>query len=537
MFLFNFHDNGEKQTLHRELTPLNVWSLAFGCVIGWSAYVMPGRLFLPNAGPLGTIIGIELATIVMLIISYSYGFMIKKFPATGGEFVYAKMAFGDWHGFFCAWFLVLSYLSVIPLNATALNLILRAMFGDVFRFGFHYTVAGYEVYMGEMIVALGAIGILYYITSKGILATGRLQTFMVFILLGGILILVAAAIMTPGARAANLHPMFRPATSNFTKGILAQIAAVFVMGPQSFVGFDTVPQVIEESNFSVSKVKIIMDTSIIAGSFVYVALTLLACSAFPEGYSSWFEYVNDIPNLTGFRSVATLNAAYTILGNTGLVVIFLSVIAAMLTGIVGFYTATSRLLYSMARDRMIPAWFEKINARGVPINAGIFCASIAAATSLLGRAVLGWVFDMASLGGSIGFAYTCMAACKYSIKEKRRDIAILGFIGAALSGMMALLLFIPIEGLDISLYQESYILLIIWTTLGVAFHVWVGLDARKADEYENLEEMIKASLEHLDVTKEIGEKNFAPIRNFDTEWEWGSSQDIHDYSGDNDSEK
>ncbi|MBR2208919.1 MAG: APC family permease [Synergistaceae bacterium] len=533
MFLLNF-GNSDKRKLRRELTPLNVWSLAFGCVIGWSAYVMPSGLFLPSAGPLGTIIAMELATVVMLIISYSYSFMIRKFPMTGGEFIYAKMAFGDWHGFFCAWFLSLSYLSVIPLNATALNLIMRAMFGNLFKFGFHYTVSGYDVYLGEMIIALGAIAILFFITSKGILATGKLQTFMVFILLGGIFILIGAAVLSPAAKASNLHPMFRPATSTFTKGILAQIIAIFVTGPQSFVGFDTVPQVIEEAKFSSDKVKVVMDTSIIMGSFVYVALTVLACSAFPEGYSSWFEYINDIPHLSGFRSIATLNAAYTVMGTAGLVVIFLSVIAAMLTGIVGFYTATSRLLYAMARDRMIPAWFEKLSDTGMPINAGIFCASIAAITSLLGRAVLGWVFDMASLGGAIGFAYTCMAACKYAIAEKRKDIAILGSLGAALSGVMALLLFVPIEGLNVSLSQESYILLILWTTLGVAFHVWIGLEAKKRDEYENAEEIIKASLENIDLTQEDFS---APIRDFNAEWEWGSLQDIHEHNNSDGEEK
>jgi len=519
---FNFlAHKDEREHLHRELSPLNVWSLAFGCVIGWSAYVMPGIEFLPQAGPLGTIIAMEIATLIMLIISYSYSFMIKKFPFTGGEFVYAKMAFGDWHGFFCAWFLGLSYLSVIPLNATALNLITRAMFGDIFQFGFHYTIAGYDVYLGEKILVFAAIGILFYLTSKGIRMTGKLQTFMVFILLGGILIIIGAAILSPNATAAHLQPMFLPATANFTKGIIAQILAVFVTAPQSFVGFDTVPQLIEESKFSPAKVKVVMDTSIIAGSFVYVALTVLACSTFPEGYSSWFEYISDIPNLSGFRSIATLNAAYMVMGTAGLTIIFLSVIAAMLTGIVGFYTATSRILYSMARDGMIPKWFEELNDKGVPINAGIFCASIAAATSLLGRAVLGWVFDMASIGASVGFAYTCMAACKYAIQEKRKDIAILGSLGAAFSGMMALLLFVPIEGLNISLSQESYILLIIWTVIGVAFHVWVGLDTNETKN-ENPLEAIKASLENIDLQKE----DFTPIRNFENESEWGNLSDI-----------
>ena len=516
MFLFNFLDNNKGNYLHRELTPLNVWSLAFGCVIGWSAYVMPSSLFLPSAGPLGTIIAMEIATVMMLIISYSYSFMIKKYPLTGGEFIYAKMAFGDWHGFFCAWFLGLSYLSVIPLNATALNLILRAMFGNIFQFGFHYTVAGYDVYLGEMLVAWGAIGILFYITSKGILVTGKLQTFMVFILLGGILIIVGAAILSPKALSSNLHPMFRPMTGNFTKGIFAQIIAILVMAPQSFVGFDTVPQLIEEAKFSPNKVKVVMDTSIIAGSFVYVAMTVIACSAYPEGYSSWFEYINDVPHLTGFRSIATLNAAYQILGNAGLVIIFFSVIAAMLTGIVGFYTATSRLLYAISLDGMIPSWFSYINEKGMPINAGIFCASVSVFISLFGRSVMGWVFDMASIGGAVGFAYTCMAACKYAVVEKRRDIAILGSIGAALSGIMALLLFVPIEGLNISLSQESYISLLIWVTIGVAFHVWVGLDTKNKmeAEYANIEEAIRKSLEHVDVAKEAGT---APVSEADVD--------------------
>ena len=461
--------------LNRELTPLNVWSLAFGCVIGWSAYVMPGAVFLKNAGPLGTLIAMEAATFVMLIISYNYSYMIKKFPKTGGEFLYAKMAFGEHHGFLCAWFLSLSYLSVIPLNATALNLIMRALFGEAFKLGFHYTVAGYDVYLGEMLLALSALGFFFLITSRGVLTTGKIQTLMVGVLLGGIFLLIAAAILSPASRSVNLHPMFRPVGGNFVKGILAQIIAVFVTGPQSFVGFDIVPQVIEEAKFSPDRVKVVMDTSILCGSFVYIALALFACSVVPENYSSWVEYINDLPNLPGIEGIATLNAAYIIMGKTGLFVISASVIAAMLTGIVGFYTATSRVLYSMSRDGMIPQWFSYLNKNGVPTNAGLFCVIVAGATSLMGRAVLGWVFDMASIGGSIGFAYTSMSSCKYAWSEKRWDILIFGVLGSILSLLMAVLLLVPIPGLNVSLGTESYVLLIIWTGLGLAFYLRGGV--------------------------------------------------------------
>ena len=458
--------------LKRELTPLNVWSLAFGCVIGWSAYVMPGTVFLPSAGPLGTLVAIELAAFVMLIIAYNYSYMIKKFPMTGGEFIYAKMAFGETHGFLCAWFLSLAYLSVIPLNATAMNLIMRAVAGNKFQFGFHYAISGYDVYFGEMLLAMGALFVFQLISSAGVQVTGKLQTFLVMILLGGILVLLGGAMFSPEASASNLHPMFHPNTPLFTKGMAAQIIAVFVTGPQSFVGFDTVPQLMEESKFSSDKVKVVMDTSIICGGFVYIALTIFACAVVPYVYHhSWPAYITDLPNQDGTAGIATLNAARIIMGDKGLLILTASVISAMLTGMIGFYMATSRLLYSMSRDGMLPKWFSYLNRNGVPTHAGLFCTVVAALTCLMGRAVMGWVFDMASTGAAIGFAYTSIAAAKYSWQEKRTDTLVFGVLGFVLSLMMAVFLLIPLPGLHVSLGNESYALLFIWVVIGILFYV------------------------------------------------------------------
>ena len=40
------------------LSALGAWALAFGCSVGWGAFVMPGTTFLPIAGPVGTVIGV-----------------------------------------------------------------------------------------------------------------------------------------------------------------------------------------------------------------------------------------------------------------------------------------------------------------------------------------------------------------------------------------------------------------------------------------------------------------------------------------------
>lgn len=102
--------------LEKKLSPINALALAFGCIIGWGAFVMPGNTFLPKAGPLGMAIGMGLAILVMIVITFNYYFMINKFPVAGGGFTYAQNAFGRNHGFSCSWFLSLSYATLVPMN-------------------------------------------------------------------------------------------------------------------------------------------------------------------------------------------------------------------------------------------------------------------------------------------------------------------------------------------------------------------------------------------------------------------------------------
>lgn len=87
--------------LQRKLSPLNVWALALGSIIGWGAFVMPANTFLPNAGPLGTLIAMAAGAIIMVVIALNYSYMINHFPVAGGEFTFTNASFGPTCGF-CA---------------------------------------------------------------------------------------------------------------------------------------------------------------------------------------------------------------------------------------------------------------------------------------------------------------------------------------------------------------------------------------------------------------------------------------------------
>ena len=49
---------GGKPKLGPYLSPISVLALSFGYAVGWGSFVMPGTMFLPGAGPAGTVIGI-----------------------------------------------------------------------------------------------------------------------------------------------------------------------------------------------------------------------------------------------------------------------------------------------------------------------------------------------------------------------------------------------------------------------------------------------------------------------------------------------
>ena len=170
----------ENQTLQRQLSPMHVWALAFGCIIGWGSFVNPGKKFLPNSGVAGTAIAMILGAAVMIIIAFSYAYMIPKYPRAGGEFTFTKECFGKNTAFLCGWFLIAAYLTNVPMNSTAIALIVDGLDGgaDILKFGFHYSVAGFEIYFGEMMFAMAILVLFAALNMLGVKKAGIVQTIL-----------------------------------------------------------------------------------------------------------------------------------------------------------------------------------------------------------------------------------------------------------------------------------------------------------------------------------------------------------------------
>ena len=445
----------EEKKLNRSLSPLNVWSIALGCIIGWGAFVMPGNLFLDSAGPLGTAIGLSIGAIIMIIISLSYGYMIQRFPVAGGEFAYAYKSYGRTHAYICALFLGLSYLSIVPLNATALALMFRALFPGLLEIGFLYTIAGWDVYLGEVLLSSFALILFGYTNIKGIKVSGKLQTVLALTLVSSILLLTIVALFSPNTDFNHLTPLFSPKQSPIS-GILSIIA----IAPWAYVGFDAIPQAAEEFNFSSKKSLRIMIIAIILGGLMYISLNTITALVLP-----WQDLINSNPVW------ATGYAVEVLMGKTGLFILGIALLAAVLTGIIGFYMASSRLLYSIARASALPDWFAYLDPKTLtPKNSILFVMIISLLAPWFGRQVLLWIVDMASIGAAIGYFYTSSSTFLLLYREKSKlRLKWISLLGSILSIGFVLLLVLP--GLPTSLVIQSRIALFVWVMLGIVFYL------------------------------------------------------------------
>ena len=474
--------NKENKGLRRQLSPLHVWAIAFGCIIGWGSFVNPGKKFLPNSGVAGTAIAMALGAIVMIIIACSYAYMVPKYPKAGGEFTFTKACFGKNMAFVCGWFLIAAYLTNVPMNSTAIGLIVDGIDGgvDILKFGFHYSLAGFEIYLGEMLFAMAILILFAILNMFGVKKAGIIQTILSGLLVTSVLVLAISALISSKAQGIHMAPIWgfdknaaiaAGATTEGigafankgTAGVLSAILATFAIAPWAYVGFDTIPQAAEEFNFSYKKVISIMVAAIVFGCFVYTANNTVSAMAL----ENWPERV-----MAG--EWVLLIAAEEMLGVFGKILIGVAVSSAVLSGIMGFYLASSRLMYSMAKDGYLPRIFTKVDAKyATPRNAIIFCMLISLSGPILGREALGWFVDMSAIGASMGFFFTSASALRSMKKDRDGSPAIrwMALIGAAFSVIFMVLQLIPIPGLSgVHFGKESYWMLLIWLLLGAVFY-------------------------------------------------------------------
>ena len=461
------NNTDKEKSLSPYLSPLGAWALAFGCAVGWGAFVMPGTTFLPVAGPWGTIIGIGIGALIMLLIGVNYHYLMNRCPDAGGTYTYTKTIFGYDQGYLSAWFLILTYTAIIWANATALPLIARNLFGGLFQFGFHYQIFGFHVYFGEILLAICALILGAALCMRGKCAQWT-QIIMAFLLFGGITIGIIAAVLQPQPSTKVFDPAFSPNQKPFIGAF-----TIMALCPWAFVGFESICHSSAEFKFSEKKSFRIMAAAVVAAAFAYAALAVLAITVLPEGCSSWWEYISNLGSYNGIEGLPTFFASESLLGSAGVLILGLTTLGGIITGLVGNYIASSRLIYALAHDGMMPEKLGKLDEHHTPKNAILFLLGISLIIPFFGRTATGWIVDVTTVGATIAYAYVSACAYKQAKAENNRKMVMVGRIGFVISILFVLYFLIPnLLAVD-TLSMESYMILSAWGILGLLYFLYL----------------------------------------------------------------
>jgi len=373
--------------------------------------------------------------------------------------VYADASFGKKHAFACGWMVVLGYWSLIPLNSTAIGIVTRYLIPGVFQFGRLYTIAGWDIYLGEVLLSSAFIIVLGYMNVKGVKSSGWFQTTVAVALTASVAFCLIGVLMEKPDIPTNLQPFFAEVIDGELreKAPLACMITVACYVPYCFVGFDCIPQAAEEYSFSHKAALGLMIGAIMVGAVIYAILVFCTAVVAPWG-----------PIMAETPAWATGQAVKATLGDTGLLFLGIAMLCAVLSGMNAFYLAASRLLYSMSLADALPAIFGKLHPKyHTPDKATCFLLLISLVCPWFGQPLLYWIIEITCVGAAIGFIYTCASAAVMAVKERRKGQAVISIIGTVLSVFFISLSFLP--GSPGFLSRPSLMILALWVLLGIVF--------------------------------------------------------------------
>lgn len=449
--------------MERGLQPHWVWAIALGSAIGWGAFILPAD-WIGTAGPVGALLGMLIGGALMVVVGFSYGSLAKTFPVSGGAFAYTWVCFGRLHAYICSWFMTLGYVAIVALNASALSVLARQVMPGVAEIGYLYTVAGWDVYLGEVFISSLALVLFAYLSTRGSRNSARVQFYLVVLMVIAVVAILIGVSMSPQSQLSNLEPMFSSA-----KNPLPGIFAIVAIAPWAFIGFDNIPQTAEEFSFSASKAFKLIFWSLVFATGLYLAMIFSTAIGRP-----WQDALAANPVWL------TADIVTETMGTLGMALLGLAAFVGIITGLIGFYIASSRALLAMGRAQMVPAGFAKLDPRTNTPNLAVwFTMAVALVAPWFGRTALTWIVDMASIGFTIAIGYTCLGAFRmfqWSGQEPLLEGSastlkkILALAGVAIAAVFTLLLLIP--GSPAQLTMPSLIALGVWIVIGVLFYLF-----------------------------------------------------------------
>ncbi|MDE3154621.1 MAG: amino acid permease [Acidobacteriota bacterium] len=476
--------------LRRSLGPINLISLGIGAIIGAGIFVFTGTAAAQFAGP-AIVISFLLAGAGCAFAGLCYAEFASLIPIAGSAYTYGYATLGELVAWIIGWDLILEYAFGAAGVAAGWSGNLQSLLQD---YGYHLPPAlmatpgtplvlwhGRWEILGSVQPAILAAGVdpavlphatgafdllaclaIAFVTAilvLGIRESANLNTGIVAVKVGTVLIFIAVVgvflLRHPGVAIRNWHPFIPPNAGAFGdygwSGIGRGAAVIFF----AYIGFDAVSTAAQEARNPQRDMPVG-----ILGSLAICTVLYLLMGALLTGVVKYTQLNVAAPVALGIDATGIA---------WGSLVVKIGTFAGLGTTMLVMLMGQSRVLFTMSRDGLLPAWCGRVHPRfRTPwissIVVGLFVGLFAA---LVPIGVLG---QLTNIGTLLAFIIVCAGV--WVLRVRRPDLP--------RAFRTPWVPFVPIAGIVISLLLmlslpiDTWLRLFAWLAIGLVVYWQYG---------------------------------------------------------------
>jgi APA family basic amino acid/polyamine antiporter len=474
----------DEQQLRRAMGPVHLTMLGIGAIIGAGIFVYTGQVAGAYAGP-AVLISFIIAALGCLFAGLCYAEFASMIPAAGSAYTYTYATMGRFMAWFIGWNLVLEYL----VSSSAVAVGWSGYFNELMQllhidFPVSLTsaplcvvgdpppcptawaptghgISGFIHQFGATGAIMNAPAVLLILALTAVLVVGVRESANTNALMVGIKLVVVLLVIFFGLSHIDWHnftPFVPHNTGTFGhfgwSGIAMGSAVIFF----AYIGFDSVSVAAQECRDPQRD----LPRGIMASLFICTAL-YLAISVVLLGMA-YYTTMADVPNPVSFAvgKIASLHWLVPII-DVGASVGLASTI------FVGLY-GQSRIFYSMSRDGFLPKMFATVHKRYHTPHRGTIITGVAAA-ALAAVFPLNLLGQLVSIGTLLAFVVVCAGIMILRIQAplaKRPFRTPLVWLTAPLGIAFC-------AGMAVSLPDDTWLRLVVWTILGMIIYFAYGV--------------------------------------------------------------
>jgi APA family basic amino acid/polyamine antiporter len=483
----------EKKSLKRSLGAFQLTLLGFGAVIVTGILVLSATAA-QKAGP-GMMVSFIIAGLVCAVAALCYSELASMVPVAGSAYTYSYAVMGEMMAWLVGWALILEYALGASAVAVGWSGFASGLLDSVGVHLPHALKVGPPIQWGFLqggevggLVNLPAVLVVAFVTTLLVIGTKESATFnavLVCIKVAALTLFLIITLPLISGHASNFEPFAprgwgNPLSSSGT-GILGAAASIFF----AYVGFDAVSTAAEETKNPQRNVPIGLIGSLMICTVFYLLVSAGVVGAYgaqPLVDPATGQFFKEgSPELYASAQCAAANAP-TVCSKEALAHILRQVSNPMFGNLVGLAAALAlpsvvllmmygqtRIFFVMARDGLLPEKLSTVHEKFrtpyiVTIVTGVVVAIAAAFLPV------GTLADYSNAGTLFAFAAVSLGVMVLRKKDPGRARPFRTpalFVVAPLSIAGCLLLFI-------NLNNESKLLFVTWTVIGLIFYFLYG---------------------------------------------------------------